>query len=264
MFRSTVYGASSTTVVAVKSKPTKASQEAKREKAKDKDRELPQVVKKLQAAEMDANIDPTMQRVQQLQTTITQLFLDNQRTPICLMRLLIDRLSFQVKSCLKTHHCPSQSPNQQNFDVKECFEFHVWTVTHLTRFEGRGHKKFPKGPSFAHVFLKNFQRVPPLLTFFLKNFQRVPPLLTFFEKISKGSPLCLRFFWKISKGFPLCLRFLKKFPKGPLFPYVFEEISKGSPLCLCFLKKFPKAVSKGGVLAFSLPSPLNASLHLNR
>ena len=58
-------------------------------------------------------------------------------------------------------------------------------VARLTQFEGRGHEKFPKGPPFTYIFLKNFQRVPPLLTFF----------------------------WKISKGSPLCLRFSKKFEK---------------------------------------------------
>ena len=63
-------------------------------------------------------------------------------------------------------------------------------VARLTRFEGRGHKKVPKGPPFAYVFWKKFQRVPPLLMFF--------------EKISKGSPHCLcflkKFQNKLSKG----------------------------------------------------------------
>ena len=31
------------------------------------------------------------------------------------------------------------------------------SVARLTRFEGRGHKKVPKGPPFAHVFWKNFK-----------------------------------------------------------------------------------------------------------
>ena len=67
------------------------------------------------------------------------------------------------------------------------------SVARLTRFEGRGHKKFPKGPPFAHVFWRNFPRVPPLLTFF----------------------------WKISKGSPLCWRSLQKFQK---------KLSKGGVL----------------------------------
>ena len=42
------------------------------------------------------------------------------------------------------------------------------TVARLIRFEGKGHKKFPKGPPFAYVSCKNFERVPPLLRFFEK------------------------------------------------------------------------------------------------
>jgi anti-sigma28 factor (negative regulator of flagellin synthesis) len=91
---STVYGAISTVAAKTKrAKSPEASQEAR--KAKDKDRELPQVVRKLQAAEMDANIDPTMQRVGELNAGIQEMFLAHDRKPICLMRLLIDRRSFQ-------------------------------------------------------------------------------------------------------------------------------------------------------------------------
>ena len=64
-------------------------------------------------------------------------------------------------------------------------KYYEGSAARLTRFEGRGYKKFPKGPPFAYVFWKNFQRVPPLLTFF--------------GKISKGSPLCFRFSKKFSK-----------------------------------------------------------------
>ena len=64
------------------------------------------------------------------------------------------------------------------------FDYSV-PVARLTRFEGRGHKKVPKGPPFAYVFLNKFQRVPPLLMFS--------------EKSSKGSPLCLCFLKKIQK-----------------------------------------------------------------
>ena len=62
-------------------------------------------------------------------------------------------------------------------------------VARLTRFEERGHKKFPKGPPLAYVFWK-ISKGSPLCLRFLENFQRVPPLLTFFEKIQK----------KLSKG----------------------------------------------------------------
>ena len=33
------------------------------------------------------------------------------------------------------------------------------TVARLTRFERRGHKKFPKGPPFAYVFWKKFKKI---------------------------------------------------------------------------------------------------------
>ena len=75
---------------------------------------------------------------------------------------------------------------------------HSQAVARLTRFEGRGHKKVPKGPPFAYVFWKNsktnFQRgeywlFSPPSRFegrgHEKKFQRVPPLLMFFENIQK-------------------------------------------------------------------------------
>ena len=82
-------------------------------------------------------------------------------------------------------------------------------VARLTRFEGRGHTKFPKGPPFAYVFWKSIQRVPPLLTFF--------------EKVSKGSPLCLRFLKK----------FQKKLSKGGALAFLSLDLTGGhGPLAL--------------------------------
>ena len=69
------------------------------------------------------------------------------------------------------------------------------TVARLTRFEGRAHIKFPKGPPFAHVFWKKFPRVPPLLTFF-ENIPKGPLFAqVFLKKILKG-PLFAHVFWK--------------------------------------------------------------------
>ena len=61
------------------------------------------------------------------------------------------------------------------------------TVARLTRLEGRGHKKFPKGPPSAYVFWKKFQKGPPFAYVLWKNF--------------KGSPLCLRFLKKFQKNY---------------------------------------------------------------
>ncbi|OQV20255.1 hypothetical protein BV898_05807 [Hypsibius exemplaris] len=96
----TVYGALSTAAVKAKvsKPPTQSSQEAKKATAAARaaNKELPKVMKKLQAAELDANIDPTMQRVEQLDRTIKDMFLAHERKPIDLMGLLIDRESFQA------------------------------------------------------------------------------------------------------------------------------------------------------------------------
>ena len=75
----------------------------------------------------------------------------------------------------------------------------ITTVARLTRFKGRGHKTFPKGPPFAYVYWKKFPKGPPFSYVYWKNFQRVLPLPMFIEKISKGSPLCPCLLKKISK-----------------------------------------------------------------
>lgn len=116
-----VHGALDVVIPKPKPKPSQPTQ-----KIKPAEREKPQMLKKLQAAEMDASVDPTMQRVGELYEFIQTTY-GRMRKPFCVMSLLVDPYSFQktverffcfsfllkdakVRMFLDEHHLPVCTP----------------------------------------------------------------------------------------------------------------------------------------------------------